>query len=181
MLNERRYRFLFEQTQEIVFDWDVQKHLIHHSPVISSKLGYPVPHDFSVEMLFETNIIHADDKPVIREMVDELTSGRRSNLEREYRIRKADGSYFWCRNNMSVILDENRNPVWAVGILSDIDAYKKALLRESEWKDPLTGLANRSGFLEQSGERLEVDASSRHMILMLDVDGFEEVNRSPGE
>lgn len=82
---------------------------------------------------------------------------------------------------MSVILDENRNPVWAVGILSDIDAYKKALLRESEWKDPLTGLANRSGFLEQSGERLEVDASSRHMILMLDVDGFEEVNRSPGE
>lgn len=180
MLNERRYRFLFEQTQEIVFDWDVQKHLIHHSPVISSKLGYPVPHDFSVEMLFETNIIHADDKPVIREMVDELTSGRRSNLEREYRIRKADGSYFWCRNNMSVILDENRNPVWAVGILSDIDAYKKALLRESEWKDPLTGLANRSGFLEQSGERLEVDASSRHMILMLDVDGFEEVNRSQG-
>ena len=83
-------------------------------------------------------------------------------------------------------------PIWVIGIgfslvlapllgittLLVFRSTRQALERSHEARhDPLTGLQNRRSFLEEvDGELISVRSGARYVVLVMDLDGFKEIN-----
>ncbi|MEU4694305.1 bifunctional diguanylate cyclase/phosphodiesterase [Actinoplanes sp. NPDC023714] len=53
---------------------------------------------------------------------------------------------------------------------------QQALLAQHAFRDPLTGLGNRSMFLEYAGEIMAEPARSQTAVIIVDLDGFKDIN-----
>lgn len=180
-LNEERYRIISEQTRDTVFDWDILKDRIQFSPVYEKMFGFPPPPDVSIKKLTEYDIVYKDDRQNVEDMISAILNGA-PYAETEYRAKRADGSYLWCRNRVTTIFDSEKRPVHAIGLLSDIDDYKQeaALLLEKAMRDSLTSLLNRMALQQQVERRLKKHPDQLHAFLLFDIDHFKEINDTQG-
>ena len=115
----------------------------------------------------------------------EHVEGRSSGVELEHRIRRGDGSYLWVLCRALVIRGADGVPTRMVGSLTDVHERKEleSQLRHAALYDPLTGLPNRTLFLDRL--RVTMARANRHAdqhfaVLFLDLDGFKLVNDSLG-
>lgn len=70
--------------------------------------------------------VHPEDYPgVSAAQADFLVQG---TLQREYRIRRRDGSYIWIRDRLNLLRDSQGQPVEVVGTWADITQDKEASL-----------------------------------------------------
>jgi diguanylate cyclase (GGDEF)-like protein/PAS domain S-box-containing protein len=125
---------------------------------------------------------------------DDLADGRWNTFERvlrgemdhyqvEKRLVRPDGGWVWAHITCSLVRDDAGQPVFAVAVMEDV-TERHALqerLRYQATHDPLTGLPNRSLFLERltrvfAAERPDV----RVGMCYLDLDGFKVINDSLG-
>lgn len=128
--------------------------------------------------------IHPDDAERVRAAVDRLISGELPRLDIEYRLRAASGALRWvlCRGAAEFV---HGRPVRLSGVLTDITerkAIEQQLLHDA-MHDALTGLANRTLFLDRLAQRLARWQAERHpsfAVLFLDLDRFKVVNDSLG-
>ena len=180
-VSEERYRIIAEQSQDIVYDWDIASNILHHSPVFETKFGYSLPENCPVQYLLDNRIVYIEDAKLIQQVFKDLAGGI-PRREVEYRIRKADGSYIWCRNRMTTIFDDAYQPVQVVGIISDIDEYKKetASLRAQAKQDSLTGLLNRMAMQEQVQGHLNQSFKQVQAFFLIDIDNFKWINDTLG-
>jgi len=76
--------------------------------------------------------VHPDDRAVVKANQEKLF--KCGYLVHEYRIRHANGSYRWIRDELRLIYDDQKNPVEMIGALIDIHDRKimEDNLRESE-------------------------------------------------
>ena len=127
---------------------------------------------------------HPDDLGSNNVLHDELITGVRSQYTIEKRYRRSDGSYIWCRVNVSVVHDADGHPAYEIGQISDVSEQRSnadALEREARY-DALTGLAGRKPFLDAL-ERALADTRRRHNdigVLFIDLDHFKHVNDTLG-
>jgi diguanylate cyclase (GGDEF)-like protein len=118
--------------------------------------------------------VHPDDLRQLRSLARRMRESPGINAEADIRLRHADGSYRWIqligtdlRGNGSV-----RGVVWNGRDITDSRRLADEL-RHQATHDPLTGLPNRA-LLEH---RLDAAAADdRIAILLLDLDGFKQVN-----
>ena len=68
--------------------------------------------------------VHPDDVARINEWVDRMFESDKRSIE--YRIRRADGSYFWVDDRQQIVRDANGKPIEIVGSWMDITARKEA-------------------------------------------------------
>ena len=68
--------------------------------------------------------VHPDDVPRIAEWVDRMFESDERSIE--YRIRRADGAYFWVDDRQQIVRDANGKPIEIVGSWTDITARKEA-------------------------------------------------------
>jgi diguanylate cyclase (GGDEF)-like protein/PAS domain S-box-containing protein len=118
------------------------------------------------------------------EVVSELRAGR--TWSGETRLRRKDGSYVPVLGTATPLFDDRKNLVGMIGVSADI-SQRKALEEELEHRashDPLTGLPNRSTFVERIGhalQRTRRGQNSRKVgVLFMDLDGFKTINDSLG-
>jgi diguanylate cyclase (GGDEF)-like protein len=129
--------------------------------------------------------VHPDDLASLLSAIEEHLVGRSSAVELEHRIRRGDGSYLWVLCRALVIRGVDDVPIRMVGSLTDVHERKEleSQLRHAALYDPLTGLPNRTLFLDRL--RVTMTRASRHpdhrfAVLFLDLDGFKLVNDSLG-
>jgi diguanylate cyclase (GGDEF)-like protein len=129
--------------------------------------------------------VHEEDLPGLLAAIEEHVQGRSSGVELEHRIRRGDGSYLWVLCRALVIRGGDGVPTRMVGSLTDVHERKEleSQLRHAALYDPLTGLPNRTLFLDRL--RVTMARASRHVdqhfaVLFLDLDGFKLVNDSLG-
>ena len=115
---------------------------------------------------------------------DELLAGATQHLERERRLRTANGDAVWVRHSISLLRDEHGMPLYYVSQFHDITKERDATQRlaEKARRDPLTGLLNRDSGLLAIDLALDMahDSGSLVAVLFCDLDGFKEVNDSLG-
>jgi len=112
---------------------------------------------------------------------DIYASGR-SNIIFKYQRKLSDGSIRWVRNEVRFLIDVDSGHLCAVLTAKDINAKKveEQNLIMAAKLDKMTMLLNRETTMEYIREILLGEADSTHVLFMLDVDNFKNLNDTLG-
>jgi diguanylate cyclase (GGDEF)-like protein len=131
------------------------------------------------------DITHPDDLESDMQHVQDLISGRADSYSMEKRYIRKDGSIIWANLRVSLVRDDDNNPLFFISQIQDITRRREIddELQHMARYDVLTGLANRATFLKALQKAL--DRAARHHgysfgVLFIDLDGFKSINDTLG-
>ena len=168
-----RFRALVQHTSDLTLVVDYRGVVDYASPAALRVLGVP-DRDLLGTSLHDRT--HPADAETVAELSRQLAANPETGISTQVRWRHADGSYRW----LDVIsTDLGHNPNVRGVVLNARDATEARALHDELSRqathDALTGLANRV-LLQR---RLEASAE-RAGILLIDLDGFKEINDQHG-
>ena len=124
--NEEKYRQLAENTEAILWEFDlVADRWVYVAPYVTRLLGYP-PEEWT-NLQFWIDRIHADDRSSASQYCERCTQQGQSHSF-EYRFVKKNGGVVWLRDACSVEMEGSR-PVRLRGFMIDITERKQAELQ----------------------------------------------------
>jgi diguanylate cyclase (GGDEF)-like protein/PAS domain S-box-containing protein len=173
-----------EGANDGLWEWDARTNDLYVSDRWKALLGLSA--DASVAKLDDWFArVHPDDAGALHDAMEAAALGERAQVEHQHRLRHQDGSYrsVLCRA-VSAPSDRKRRRVG--GSLTDVteQVVNQERLRSVGFRDPLTGLRNRTDFLDMLGRRLEAfkraRTADRFAVLYLDLDRFKIINDSLG-
>ncbi|HET9822403.1 MAG TPA: EAL domain-containing protein [Burkholderiaceae bacterium] len=125
--------------------------------------------------------VAADDLPRVRRTWHAARRGQ--PVQQEYRV-QVRGQQLWLQEHAEPQRDESGAVVSVIGTVQDITQRKavEEQVRRLAYFDTLTGLPNRSSFLDrlQRALRRAHGGQARLAVLFMDLDGFKAVNDTMG-
>jgi PAS domain S-box-containing protein len=153
---EQRYRSLVEGLPSAVYvaEFGEEGRWLYVSPQIERMLGYPAAR-WTEDPRMWVDHIHVDDRDLALRHEREIQRTG-SRLQCEYRLRRADGSFLWVRDEAEVVPVKSGQPSLMQGVLADIteqraaqEALREAFDREREAARHLRELDElKTGFLQ---------------------------------
>jgi diguanylate cyclase (GGDEF)-like protein/PAS domain S-box-containing protein len=127
---------------------------------------------------------HPDDIDLDAQSLRQLLAGQIPSYQVEKRYHHAWGHYAWVLVTVSIVRDEDRDPLYVVTQVQDI-SERKDLARRLEFfvdHDFLTGLFNRRHFEQKLADETERVAryGAPGAVLVIDLDNFKDVNDTFG-
>lgn len=122
-----------------------------------------------------TEVVHPDELPRVRDaFAHALQTG--TEFDETYRVHHVDGSWRHVRARGVPLLDHGEIREW-VGVIVDVtdQILGSEALRRAALEDPLTGLPNRTLFLEHLRAAV-ARRCTQTAVLYVDVDRFKTVN-----
>lgn len=182
-IKEERYRIANEQSNSIIFEYNVEQGGVTCSANACEFAEYPAFTDNFPDSLETLEIIHKDDTNEFSRLFASMSQGkRRGNMEIRMRIYKGD--YHWFNLTLTTIADSKTfKPLRIVGKLTDIDEEKRLTenLTFKAERDPLTGiynkLATQTGISQRISERKH---DLYYAFIVMDIDCFKSVNDNYG-
>lgn len=181
-LTIERHKIIMDQTNDIIFEWDIAQNSLSYSSNWVKKFGYePISENISVRIPQASHIL-PEDMPDFIKLMENAKSGK-SYTEGELRIANESGRYIWCRVRATTQFDRNGVPIKAVGVILDIEDEKR---RTQEWidkaeRDSLTKLYNKSTARHRIEQLLKNRGEAEQFAMMIiDVDNFKMINDSWG-
>lgn len=141
--NESKYQTFLESIPAVTYICDLspESRITYVSPQVEGLLGYSQA-DFLDDPLLWTKITHRDDyERVMTENVEFAESLK--NFTAEYRLVSKNGRAIWVKDAASVIFDENNQPLYWLGIWSDITTIRELDELRSDAFDSLTHRTNQ--------------------------------------
>jgi len=181
--SEERYALAAQGASAGLWDWNLNTDQIYFSPRWKTMLGYE-------EIEIDNNPyewlsrIHASDLPQLQQKLKEHIGGETPHFENEYRILQKNGTYAWMLCRGLVVREQTGHPYRMAGSQTDITRLKVAekKLRYDALHDALTGLSNRTAFMERLENTIKLAQGPDYLfaVLFLDLDRFKVVNDSLG-
>lgn len=178
---QERYALVVRGANDGVWDLDTVTGEMYTSPRCNAMLGLPPGTVSSTE--FWTSLVHDDDRQGLLDRFESHRAKLEPSVEHEYRIRHSDDTYRWVLVRGVAVRDAAGNILRIAGSIGDITARKLAetQLRQDALHDGLTGLANRTLFIDRLGvalARATRNTSTHCAVLFLDLDRFKIINDS---
>jgi len=184
--SKERYALAARGANDGLWDWDLVNKEVYYSPRWKHHLGLR-DDDIGADPEEWLGRIHPDDIGSVRARIESYLAGGTASLVTEYRMRHADGSYRWMlARGMAVRDGSSGTPLRMAGSQTDVDDRKKLeeQLMHLALHDPMTGLPNRTLFLDRLGQAFDRARKWRSQeslaIIFLDVDRFKNINDSLG-
>ena len=172
--SEDRFRSLVQNTSDVISLVDARNKLLYQSPSGRRFSGLSERQRLGRDA-FER--IHPEDREEIRRRFAELLEDPGGHLRVEYRMLHQDGELRVCE---SIFTNQLTNPaVEAVVVTTrDITERKQAeeRLQHEALHDALTGLPNRTLFMDRLGHCLGCRQPHGAAVLFIDLDHFKWVN-----
>ncbi|MFT7623704.1 MAG: diguanylate cyclase (GGDEF)-like protein/PAS domain S-box-containing protein [Myxococcota bacterium] len=183
--SEFRYRLAAPSASDGLWDWNLDTRTVFYSDRWKDIAGYG-PDDLGESATEWFDRIHPEELETVKEAVDQHLAGQTEQLDVEHRLKCQDGGWIWVRVRGCARRDEAGRSDRIVGWMADNNAQKvaEARLRREALHDSLTGLPNRSLFLDRLAQlargtrRIEDD--ELFAVLFLDLDRFKHINDSLG-
>lgn len=112
-LSLERHQIIMDQTNDIIFEWQVKQDTLTFSPNWEKKFGYEPVRENVHARLLDNPHLHPDDVPLLRRKMSDILE-REPYQEAELRIQKRDGGYLWCRVRATLQKDRAGEPAKAV-------------------------------------------------------------------
>ncbi len=181
--SEERFRLALDAVNDVIYDWDLQTGTVQWSDRWEERLGFSFGRQGTTIEQFN-EVVHPADQKARNRALKEHLSGRADYYTAEYRLKTQAGEYFWVLSRGKALLDEKRQPTRIVGSLTDVTEMKlrETKIRQLAYSDSLTGLANRTRFLEELQEQLNdsFDENRFGAVLFVNIDNFKSINDSFG-
>jgi len=163
--------------QEVVWVHDAERRIVFVSPSVRKVLGYS---EAAFRALRTPELVHPEDVAGAGLVAIALRAEPGASYRSVLRVRHAEGHYLWCEIVGHNALHEELGGV--VNTLRDV-SDQRGLQERLEYQarhDELTGLPNRRYFLELLEGELARTRGKGLGVLLLDVDGFKQVNDQLG-
>jgi diguanylate cyclase (GGDEF)-like protein/PAS domain S-box-containing protein len=138
------------------------------------------------ELLEKTfqDITYPDDLDADLDQVRRMLVGKIRTYQMEKRYFHKDGQVVWVLLSVSMVHDEEGEPLYFVSQIQDISERKvlEERLEHRAFHDSLTDLPNRQLFMDRLGQALRrtMRRHKRVAVLFMDIDKFKGVNDSLG-
>ncbi len=175
---EERYRIIARESEDVIFEISLKDKWIEANENLRKLFGYNVV-KWNKELKKQ---VHPDDLEKFEAIYRDLKSGKRT-MKDDLRLKRADGSYIWCRVLIAVLLDSGGKPVRVLGKITNIDTQKReaAWLLQKAQQDSLTNLYNNETTKYMVNRYLASEgADGTHGLILIDVDDFKSVNDTRG-
>jgi len=169
---------------DIIFDWDVSADRIFVSPEVEAQLGL-ARGDLEGPASAWLELLHPFERDRYRACLDTVLEQRRGRINEDFRLRAADGHYFWFAMKARPVVGPDGEVIRVIGTLSDVTEEKTSEERmlHDAVHDNLTGLPNRELFFDRLDAALKfarADNQVRPTVISIDVDRFKQINESAG-
>ena len=183
-VSEERYALAAQGANDGLWDWDLRENRIFFSGRWKAMLGL-AEHEVGEEPDAWFDRVHPDDRQRLFGDLGLHLEGRTPFLESEHRVRHVDGRYCWMLVRGAAVRDAAGKAYRLAGSQTDISTRKEAeqKLLHDALHDGLTGLPNRSLFMDRLGQAMAFQKrrqDHRFAVLFLDLDRFKNINESLG-
>ena len=182
--SEERYALAAAGANDGLWDWDLKSNRVFYSRRWKEMLGFGETEigDTPDEWFSK---VHANDVDRVKAMLDAHLGGAVSHFEIEHRMRHADDDHRWMLVRGLAVRGTDGAAYRIAGSQTDITDRKRAEQQaiHDALHDSLTGLANRTLFLERVRQALARrlrHPSTKFAVVYLDLDRFKLVNESLG-
>ncbi|MDQ5985019.1 MAG: hypothetical protein CSYNP_00723 [Syntrophus sp. SKADARSKE-3] len=129
---EEKYRSLFENAVEGIFQTTIDGHFLNANPALAHKLGYESPEDLMTSVTDIGSQLYA--RPEEREEFIRLIKEKGKLKNFEGKARRKDGSEMYASINVRLVCDNAGWPLYYEGFLMDITVRKQVeeFLKERE-------------------------------------------------
>ncbi|MCP1574067.1 diguanylate cyclase (GGDEF)-like protein/PAS domain S-box-containing protein [Herbaspirillum rubrisubalbicans] len=179
---ERRYRSIFENAIEGVFQTTPDGTYIAVNPALARIYGYHSPEDLIVGLRDITHQLYVEPERRAEFMRLMEQHGSVSNFES--RVYRRDGDIIWISENARAVYDDAGKLVCYEGTVEAITERKlyEAEMRHQATHDALTGLPNRNMLREHLQRAIQVARQKGGLtaVVFVDLDQFKFINDSLG-
>ena len=182
--SEERFALAALGANDGLWDWDLAHDTAFYSSRWRAMLGCDEAECASDPSAWFDRI-HPDDRARVQSEIDAHLQGKSRHFESEHRMRTENGDYLWVMSRGVALRQTDGTAYRMAGSQTDISARKEieAQLIHDAIHDNLTGLANRSLFLDRLLHAIQVaqrHPEYRFAVLFMDLDRFKVVNDSLG-
>ena len=177
-ISDERHQFILEQHDINIFEQNLVSGYFSCSPQWLHTFG-------SVFNILETDTaipLFPDDRERLLAFQKEVRlAPHQHKCSVEVRLRGAGGEYRWFRVEASSIANTQGTPIYAIGIITDIDQQKalELQLRTQATRDSGTGMRNKMSTEKAVSQFLEMHESplpQMYAMFMIDFDNFKAIN-----
>ena len=131
--------------------------------------GLPSEYMYAAGEIWEEKI-HPDDRETYHKGIEDIFSGTSSGHDMQYRAKNIEGNYDVCTCRGTVLLDDNDNPNYFVGVIRNHGIQSHV--------DTLTGLRNQYGMMEDL--QYNISNHTEMLFTMVGISHFSEYNEVYG-
>ena len=179
---ERRYRGIFENAIEGIFQTTLEGHYLAVNPALARIYGYAGPEDMMASLRDIQRQLYVD--PQWRREFLRLVQQDGVVTNFESRIYRKNGEIIWISENARAVRDENGALLFFEGTVEDISERKRyqEKLEYQAAHDVLTGLPNRSLLCARLEQAIRCARESQGLlaVVFIDLDQFKLINDSLG-
>lgn len=121
---ELRYRLVAEAAGDYIWDWDLATDQVARNAGVETLFGYR-PEEIGDDLAWGVSKIHPKDRDGVLRQLRAAIDGGETSWAREYRFRRADGSYAEVGTRGHIVRDKRGRAVRVIGAMRDLSEQRQ--------------------------------------------------------